>query len=239
MDDPRPSQESLPTILVAEIRDYARINAELSRLLDEGYSRVRLGGVEGQRMLVCGLRGTWNATVDIEGNAGPELAADLDAPHLTVVASGAVGDGAGRGLRSGRLLILQDASDALGYCQCGGTIVVAGTTGSRAGLGMSGGTQLHLGGVGRLAGDRQSGGRIFVRAGCLGPFAGRGHCGGRLIQLAAKAAGTSPLSDEDRTELRNALGDSTGQDWEIVNRDGILELEEVFGDPITTLAEGR
>lgn len=172
-----------PTLLIPEIRDYQKINAELIALLDKGYSFVRLEGAEGQRLLVSGLDGPWSAVIEILGRTGPELGSELDAPGLVVVARGSTADGAGRGLRAGRLVILGDAGDAVGYGLSGGTLVVSGSTGHRSGLAQTGGTLAILGKTGRLTGDRQSGGRLFVCRGQLGPHAGRGSRGGRLIEL--------------------------------------------------------
>src|SRR5437016_3102823 len=121
-----PTGHTLPALVIPEIRDYQVINAELIRLLGEGHPRVRLVGAEGQRLLVAGLAGPWAATIEVEGAAGPELAAELDAPGLVVICRGPAADGAARGLRAGALLILGGAGDAVGYTQGGGTVVVAG-----------------------------------------------------------------------------------------------------------------
>jgi glutamate synthase domain-containing protein 3 len=172
-----------PSLPIPEIRDYQKINAELVALLDQGHRFVRLEGAEGQRLLASGLSGAWDAVVEILGRTGPELASNLDAPGLVIVARGPTADGAGRGLRSGRVIVLGDAGDAAGYAQSGGLLLVSGSTGHRTGLALSGGTLAILGKAGRLAGDRQSGGRLFVRRGQLGPHPGRGRRGGRLIEL--------------------------------------------------------
>lgn len=174
MDDP-----SVPILPVNEIRDYHRINAHIAQLLDRGAARIRLSGVERQRLLVSGVRGPWQAVVEIDGTAGPELAADLDAPNLLVIARRGATEGAGRGLRSGALAILQHAGDGLAYRQSGGMIAVLGPVGHRAGLELRGGL-LYLGGpTGRLAAERQSGGRIFAWGEPVGPFAGYARRGGR------------------------------------------------------------
>ena len=94
-----------PPIVVPELRDYQQINAELVRRLNLGERHVRLEGVDGQRLLVSRIAGAWKALIELDGNAGPELAAELDAPDLTVVCRGSAADGAGRGLAAGRLLI--------------------------------------------------------------------------------------------------------------------------------------
>jgi glutamate synthase domain-containing protein 3 len=187
----------IPTVSIPDIRDYARINAELVLRLDEGHALVRLSGAEGQRLLAARLSGPWTAVVEIDGAVGPELAAELDAPGLTVVCLGRAADGAGRGLRAGRVLILGDAGDALGYTQEGGAIIAAAGAGPRAGLGQRGGTLLVLGQVGPLAAERQSGGRTIVFGNRLGPHPERGCRGGRLIRLASES---DPLAGLDPAE---------------------------------------
>jgi glutamate synthase domain-containing protein 3 len=175
-------------LTVPEIRDYQRINAELAQRLDAGHARVRLAGVEGQRLLVSGLKGAWGAVVEVEGTAGPELAAGLDAPGLTVVCRGPAADGAASCLRAGRVVVLGPVGAAVGYAQKGGAVVVAGDAGPRAGLNQSGGVLVLLGSAGLLAGERQSGGYLFVRDDRVGPHAGHGSHGGRLVRVADAAA---------------------------------------------------
>ena len=88
----------------------------------------------------------------------------------------------GRGLRAGRLILLGDTGDALGWARQGGVILAAAGAGHRAGLGQRGGVLVVLGPLGRLAGERQS-----RRPACsspadqLGPHAGHGRRGGELL----------------------------------------------------------
>ncbi len=194
----------VPVLLVPEIRDYQRINAELAHALDEGAAEVRLAGVDGQRLLVAGLAGPWRARVIVEGPAGPELAAGLDAPGLVVIGTAGAADGAGAGMRAGRLVVRGEAGDSVGFAQRGGSIVVHGRAGHRAGLAQSGGTLVLLGGCGRLAGDRQSGGRLFVTAEGVGPHLGHGRRGGILVRL---GPGGEPIDagEADREALASAI----------------------------------
>lgn len=187
--------DSAPAVIVPEIRDYTRINAELVRLLDDGHRRVRLSGVDGHRLLAFGIRGSWKAIVDVEGSAGPELAAEMDAPNLAVICAGHAASGAGRSLRSGILLICGDAGPGLGYVQQGGNIVVAGDAAPRAGLDQKGGLILVGGSTGRLPAERQAGGRMIVR-GSIGAHARVGHRGGRLCRF--DEATTEDLVDFER-----------------------------------------
>lgn len=171
-------------IAVPEIRDYHEINKEIVRHLDEGQRTIRLSGVRGQRLLAAGLRGGWTATIEVDGDAGPELAAGLDAPGLIVVGLASAADGAASGLRAGTLAILGDVGLALGYAIRGGLVIAAGPAGARAGLGQSGGQIVVLGEVGPMAAERQSGGRFVAPEGRLGPHVGLGRRGGELVQLA-------------------------------------------------------
>ena len=180
-----------PDVPVDEVRDYEKINGEVVRLLDEGHDRIRLTGVNRQRLLLLGLRGSWSASILVDGPAGPELGAEMDAPDLTVFSRGA-SDGAGRSLRSGRIVILGDAGDVTGYLQRGGTILVIGRSGSRSGLGMSGGNLILLGESGRLTGERQSGGYLLA-ADSVGPNAG--YCrGGGLFDRGAERSDSGEIS---------------------------------------------
>jgi glutamate synthase domain-containing protein 3 len=176
MNEPGPAAPS--SISVPELRDYHQINAEIVRRLNRGERHVRLDGVERQRLLASGLSGPWEATVELLGDAGPELAAGLNAPNLLVVCRGASADGAGSGLKAGRLILHGPTGTAVGYAQEGGLIVALGAAGPRAGLRMAGGRLVLCGTVGPMAGERQAGGELFLPPAGVGPHAGRGACGG-------------------------------------------------------------
>jgi glutamate synthase domain-containing protein 3 len=190
-------------VSVSELRDYERINAEVVRLLESGSSRILLTSVEGQRLLLLRITGPWRALIEVEGTAGPEFAAELHAPNLTVICRGGAADGAARELRGGKILICGDVTDAAGYRLQGGDLVIGGAAGHRAGLQMAGGTLLLLADAGRLAGERQTGGTIFVH-GQVGPYAGHGQSGGRLIQL--DRLRPASLGGEVRAQLDQTLG---------------------------------
>jgi len=200
-NDQSSGKSPAPPIVVPELRDYQQINAELVRRLNLGQRHVRLEGVEGQRLLVSRIAGSWQALVELEGNAGPELAAELDAPGLIVVCRGSAADGAGRGLAAGRLLILGAAGAAIGYFQRGGLIVAAGDVGPRAGLAQRGGDLVLLAATGALAGERQSGGRLLYEQARVGPHFGHARRGGRLIAL---PSGQHLPAEIDRDDYRLA-----------------------------------
>ena len=159
VDNSSPTPISDEVVLsVPEIRDYREILGELVRHLDRGCRRFRLTGVSGHRLLVSGLAGGWCAAIEVVGDAGPELAAGMDAPDVTVVCRGSAADGGASRLKSGRVLILGAAGPAFGYAQTGGLAMVVGAAGPRAGLLQRGGDLILLGRAGPMAGERQSGG---------------------------------------------------------------------------------
>ena len=199
------SRAPAPPIVVPELRDYQQINAELVRRLNLGAWHVRLEGVAGQRLLVSRIAGAWRALIEVDGNAGPELAAELDAPDLTVVCRGSAADGAGRGLAAGRLFIGGEAGAAIGYFQRGGLIVAVGDVGPRAGLNQLGGDLVLLDKIGALAGERQAGGRLFFKQGRTGPHAGHGRRAGRLIALPSEQPLAADLDQDDYRLIEAAL----------------------------------
>jgi methylamine---glutamate N-methyltransferase subunit B len=191
---------------IPEIRDYRAINGELLRQLDQGCRSIRLTGAGGQRLLMARLAGPWSAVIEVVGDAGPELAAEMDAPALSIVCRGSVADGGASGLLRGRVLVLGRTGPAFGYSQRGGLAMVVGTAGCRAGLCQLAGDLILIGQAGALAGERQMGGRLLVSAD-LGPHAGRGRRGGRFVQVDfPNMAERGGLADhDDRAALGMAL----------------------------------
>jgi glutamate synthase domain-containing protein 3 len=184
VDDSHSSDKPADVVIaVPEIRDYHAINSEIVRHLDAGCRLIRLAGVRGQRLLASGFSGPWVATIEVEGDAGPELGAGLDAPGLTLICRGRAADGAASRMCAGNLVVLGDVGMAFGYAQCGGVAVALGDVAGRAGLCQAGGDLVLLGGAGPLAGERQFGGRLFARPDRIGPHAGRGSRGGRFIPM--------------------------------------------------------
>jgi len=207
-NDPADTHAAGSPIVVPELRDYHQINAQLVRRLNLGQPHIRLESVAGQRLLANRLSGPWQAVIEVDGDAGPELAAGLDAPGLLVICRGNAADGAGSGLAAGQLLILGNSGVALGYFQKGGMIVARGDAAPRAGLNQSGGDLILLGRFGALTGERQSGGRLFLPAGHTAPHIGFSARGGRVVRFPLQGdedAGTAQAIDDDARVLQQAL----------------------------------
>jgi glutamate synthase domain-containing protein 3 len=190
------------TLVVPEIRDYTRINAQVRQHLDDGCRRVVLVGVEGQRLLLSGLVGSWAASIELEGDAGPELGAECDVPGVYITVRGSVGDGAGREMRNGWIVVLGSATTCLGYRLRGGFIGVRGDSGPRAGLEQSGGTIVSFGELGDLAGERATGGTLVGLDSRASRRPGFGRAGGLLWLAGIDACDAeSGRVDRARAEL--------------------------------------
>ncbi len=221
-----PASSPEVVLSVAEIRDYRTIHDELVRHLDQGFHKFRLTGTRGHRLLVSGLAGPWSAVIEIFGDAGPELVAGMDAPGVTVVCHGSIGDGGASGLKSGRMLVFGTAGPAFGYALRGGLAMAVGEVGARAGLRQSGGDLILLGRTGPMAGERQLGGRILAHAE-MGPHAGRGRRGGRLIRI---DAGGGVIGDhDDRAAMDSAL--AAFAPWLGTSSDRTPQAGEAFVEP--------
>lgn len=184
------------TLLVPEVRDYQLINRQVTLWLEQGVTHITLQGAERQRLLLAGLRGPWRAVIEVVGDAGPELAAELDAQDLGVVCHGSCDDGAGRSLAAGSLVLCGPAAACVGYRQRGGLILAASAVGARAGLEQSGGTLILHGPVDPLCGERQRGGVLVITGNETPRHLGRGRCGGTVWQPAV-----APLVGADAGHL--------------------------------------
>jgi glutamate synthase domain-containing protein 3 len=194
--------------VVPELRDYHQINTQLVRRLNLGQTHIRLESVAGQRLLASRLSGPWKAVIEVDGDAGPELAAELDAPGLLVVCRGNAADGAGSSLAAGQLLVLGNCCVALGYFQKGGLIVCRGDAAPRAGLNQRGGELVLLGRFGALTGERQSGGRLFLPTDNSAPHVSFSARGGRVVRFPLQGdteAGSAQPAGDDAQVLQQAL----------------------------------
>lgn len=144
-----------------EIRDYHVINRLVAQALENGEHEIQLAGVDGQRLLLERLTGPWKARIEINGNAGPELAFAMNAPSVAVDCLGNAADGTGAHLNAGLLTIRGSTGAAAALCQHGGTIVVHGQTGPRAALRMNGGILVLMSSPATRTGEWQSGGTIY------------------------------------------------------------------------------
>jgi len=158
-------------IHLPEWRDSLAVNQEIRRALLSGRTNVHLTGARGDRLLLNGLTGSFEARIRIDGDVGTELARDLNAENLFVVVNGSVGSGTGMGMKAGTLCITGTSGALLGTQMQGGDIWAMSLVGSRAGYRATGGTLRTIHPPGPLLLDRSHGmhyGKIDADAPDLG-----------------------------------------------------------------------
>lgn len=112
---------------------YKEVNEWIHEAVDAGAKRIVLKGINGQRYIGNGLKGT-HVRIDIHGVPGNDLAAFMDGPTVWVHSNGQ--DGIGNTMNGGKVVVLGDAGDVLAYGMRGGKLFVKGNVGYRVGIHM-------------------------------------------------------------------------------------------------------
>lgn len=154
-----------PTLRIhlPEWRDSYAVTQQVAGALNKGIERIYLSGARGDRLLLAGLTGPWSAEIRIDGDLGTELAREVNAPSLFILANGNAGAGAGYGLKGGTLAISGSCGALLGSGIKGGEIWALAGTGTRLGHRASGGRLVISSGIDAMAMDRRTGGTITFR----------------------------------------------------------------------------
>lgn len=155
--------DAILRIHLPEWRDSHAVTQQVALALSRGVSQVYLTGARGDRLLLAGLSGTWSAEIRIDGDLGTELARNLDAPGVMVLADGTAGAGAGSGMKAGTLVITGKAGPLLGTQLAGGEIWALAGAGARLAYMALGGRILVASGIGPMAMDRRVGGTLTFR----------------------------------------------------------------------------
>ncbi len=158
MNASRPSTEVVK-IHLPEWRDSLAVNQEIRRRLRAGHGDFLLTGARGDRLLLHGIDGPYQARIRIDGDVGTELARDFDAEAIFVLVNGSAGSGAGMGMKSGTLYVTGSCDALLGSGMTGGEIWARGSVGARAGHRSTGGLIRLSQEAGPLVLDRARGGR--------------------------------------------------------------------------------
>lgn len=152
----------------AEGRTSREINADIKRMMSEGYSditvlhpgaRHNLGValLERVHLRIAGSAGYYcgglngGASIEVEGSAGWGVAESMLSGSVRV--RGHAGSGAGAALRGGTIVIHGDAAARLGVSMKGGIIVATGNCGYMAGFMAQKGTLIVCGDTGDAFAD--------------------------------------------------------------------------------------
>jgi glutamate synthase domain-containing protein 3 len=147
-----------------EWRDSHAVTQQVGLALNRGYRQIFLTGARGDRLLLAGLSGPWEAGVRIDGDVGTEFARGLNASGLFVLVNGSSGAGAGYGLKAGTLVVAGKSGAMLGTHIEGGEIWALGFAGSRLAHCSKGGRIVVGNGIGPMAMDRRISGTLTIRA---------------------------------------------------------------------------
>ncbi|MBN1936739.1 MAG: hypothetical protein JW934_18910 [Anaerolineae bacterium] len=199
---------------------YKDLNARLRQAVIDGFERIDIENVFGQRYIGTDL----NRPVEIHiyGTPGSDLAAFMDGPRLIV--HGNAQDGCGNTMNEGTVIIHGRAGDVTGHSMRGGKIFIRDDVGYRVGIHMKeyqdkrpiiaiGGTAQHF------LGEYMAGGILLVLGLTLKPggrhtanFIGTGMHGGVMylrgdvddVQL-GKEVGRVPIEDQERQLVRDLV----------------------------------
>ncbi len=220
---------------------YRELNERVRELAAEGYARIVLDGVNGQRYIGGGMKSS--ATIVINGVPGNDLGAFMDGP--VIIVNDNAQDGVGNTMNNGKIVVKGHAGDVIGYGMRGGKIFVTGDVGYRVGIHMkSYKDQVPVVVAGGRAGDffgEYMAGGVLVLLGLgtgggppAGSYLGTGMHGGTIFlrgevseRQLGKEVRVYPLCEEDSRTLESILGEyelETGVDLSDVRMEDFAVL---------------
>jgi len=110
--------------------NYKNLNEKIHASIQEGYNKVILNNVCGQRFIGASLQG--ELKLEINGLPGNDLGIFMDGPRITV--NGNCEDQAGNTMNNGTMIIHGDGGDVIGLSARGGKIYVKKDVGYRVGI---------------------------------------------------------------------------------------------------------
>lgn len=201
---------------------YKDLNDQIRKAIKNGEKEISVRNVNGQRYIGAGLKGE-EATIEVEGVPGNDLAAFMDGPKINVNTNAQ--DAVGNTMNSGKVIIHGDARDLIGHSMRGGSIYVKGGAGYRTGIHMKAYKDslpvVIIGGSVRdFLGEYMAGGILAVlgmgkkKSEVVGNYVGTGMHGGEIYirgsvedhQL-GKEVGSQDPSDEEFERFRTSLND--------------------------------
>lgn len=230
---------------------YRELNEKVRKAIREGYRKIVLDRVNGQRYIGDGL--TDCVEIIINGVPGNDLGAFMDGPSIYV--NDNAQDAVGNTMNSGKIVVRGNAGDVIGYGMRGGKIFIAGNVGYRVGIHMkSYRDQVPVIVVGGCAGDffgeYMAGGiMVLLGLGCgkniVGNYLGTGMHGGTMYirgKLNEAQIGREvkiySLDEEDKKILERLLtefGEETGLDISNIGPLDFLKLKPFSHRPYGNL----
>ena len=196
-----------PEVLDAEGRSIRAINQSIKQLLAEGATDIEVRNPGARHCLAVALK--TSARIHFRGSVGWYAAGMNDGAHIII--DGNCGWGLAECQMGGRVEVHGQAGSGTSVSIRGGLVFVRGDCAARAGISMKGGTLIVGGSIGYLSGFMMQRGTVIVcgdAADGLGDsmYEGTIYVGGRVAAYGADAV-EKPVTDEDRTFLRQALNE--------------------------------
>lgn len=110
--------------------DYKHLNEQIHEAIDQGYTKIILNDVCGQRFIGASLQG--DLELIINGLPGNDLGIFMDGPKITV--NGNCEDQSGNTMNDGSIIVHGDGGDVIGLSARGGKIYVKQDVGYRVGI---------------------------------------------------------------------------------------------------------
>jgi glutamate synthase domain-containing protein 3 len=165
---------------------YRNLNEKIRNLIEEGYRKIIIENVYGQRFIGAGLKG--DVEIVINGVPGNDLGCFMDGS--TIYINGNAQDGVGNTMNSGKIIINGNSGDITGHSMRGGEIYIKGDAGYRVGIHMKEYKNFYpvivIGGTAKdFLGEYMAGGLIIVlnieeKNNIVGELTGTGMHGGEI-----------------------------------------------------------
>lgn len=166
---------------------YKDLNEEIHKALNEGFERIILNNVCGQRFIGASLQG--DLEIIINGLPGNDLGIFMDGPKIIV--NGNCEDQSGNTMNDGAIIVDGDGGDVIGLSARGGKLYIKKDVGYRVGIHMKEYEQKHP---------------ILIFGGTAKDFLGEYMAGGMIIALGLKFLPDGTIIENNATICGNELG---------------------------------
>jgi len=200
---------------------HKELNAKMRQLVAQGYDKIELCNVYGQRYIGTDLDKP--VVIEIQGTPGNDLGAFMAGPKIVV--HGNAQDGCANTMDSGEIIVHGHAGDILGLSARGGKVFVREDVGYRAGIHMKEYKEkkpaLVIGGTAQdFLGEYMAGGVLILLGLTLKEgephrmnFVGTGMHGGVIYLRGSiqsyqlgKEVGTTQLDEKDQQVVKELVG---------------------------------
>ncbi|MFX0071208.1 MAG: hypothetical protein ACFFAO_08975 [Candidatus Hermodarchaeota archaeon] len=166
---------------------YQELNEKIHQTIKEGYDRIVLNNVCGQRFIGASLQG--DLEIVINGLPGNDLGIFMDGPRILV--NGNCEDQAGNTMNNGMIIVDGDGGDVIGLSARGGKIYIKKDVGYRVGI--------HIK-------EYEHKYPVIIFGGTAKDFLGEYMAGGLVIALGLKFLDNGEIIEHDHSICGNELG---------------------------------